>query len=561
MGKMTGELLTADEVIGQFFAPAATDMIDSLVSQYEHSRQRITEVASFATGETCSSVLGFFLEGNATDDRGRSSLSASASQLFKEDGAVAQLNAAYWSKALALTDVYDAMPQDRRSQWNEQIRNPKGVKKNHGDSEWQIPPLPDFEEETVRATLNGLLHSRAKFLAERVDGIFRALSGEHVTNSPAAFGKRMILANLITSYGMTNHERVGYINDLRCVIAKFMGRDEPRWDAKTKVVDRARKERRGEWVTLDGGALRLRCYLKGTAHLEVHPDMAWRLNSILAHLYPLAIPPEFRAKPKKPPKEFTLINRPLPFAVVALLETLEPAYNMVANENAWRDRFKRVEIKNGFQPRNGWGKSVAADEAERVMTYIGGVKTPNDRGGFYFAFDYDASDVIAEIICSGCLPDQKAHQYYPTPANVAEAAIELARIGLDHSCLEPSAGTGGLADLMPKDRTLCVEISDLHCKVLEAKGHRWMQTDFLKWGNGLSFDRIVMNPPFSEGRWQAHLQHAANLLAYGGRLVAILPASAKGKDVLPGWSLEWSLVFENEFAGTSVSVVILTAEK
>jgi hypothetical protein len=51
------------------------------------------------------------------------------------------------------------------------------------------------------------------------------------------------------------------------------------------------------------------------------------------------------------------------------------------------------------------------------------------------------------------------------------------------------------------------------------------------------------------------------MLAAAGRLVAILPASAKGKDVLPGLALEWSRVYENEFAGTSVDVVILVATR
>lgn len=560
----TGDLLTAEEVIGEFFAPAATDMVHAMVGQYKQARQRIAEVAEFANGELCSSVIGYFLDGNKSEDRGRTSMQTSAAQLFQEGGAVAALNAAYWQKALDLTDVYNAMPQDRRNQWNEQIRSPKGVKKHRGaDGEWETPPLPDFEEETVRSTLQGLLASRAKFLAERVDGIFRALSGEHVTNSPAAFGKRMIIGHLVTSYGTSDHDRVGYINDLRCVIAKFMGRDEPRWNSTSTVVERARRERRGEWVTLDGGALRLRAYLKGTAHLEVHPDMAWRLNSILAHMHPMAIPAEFRQKPKKQPKDFVMMGRPLPFAVIEALEDLETAYNFVENTgpNAWRDKYRRVEIQNGLQPRNGLGKSVAVEEAERVIAYIGGVKTKNDRGGEYFAFDYNPREVIAEIICTGCLPDQRANQYYPTPANVAEAAIELAQIGPDHECLEPSAGTGGLADMMPLDRTLCVEISDLHCKVLEAKMHRVVKADFLKMETGNKFDRIVMNPPYSAGRWQAHLEHASTMLAAGGRLVAILPASAKGKDVLPGWSCEWSKVFANEFAGTSVDVVILVAER
>lgn len=557
------------DFLGDFFAPASTDLVTGLVASYQQDRERITAAAAFINGRECASVLNYFLDGNSDPDRGRSSLASSASQLFQEDGAVAALNAHYWSKALSLTDVYDAMPQDRRNQWNEQIRNPKGRKEtNRHTGEKALPPLPDFEEETVRATLLDLLNSRAKFFAERVDGIFRALSGEHVTNRPEGFGKRMIIAHLTDSYGSGNHDRVGYINDLRFVIAKFMGRDEPAWNATSRVVDMARRHRRGEWVTLDGGALRLRAYNCGTAHLEVHPDMAWRLNCVLAHLYPLAIPSKFRQRPKKQTKDFVMMGRPLPFRIVEELAGLEQAYLFENNDGpqAWKQEYKRTPITNGLQLRYGRVDDKALQaEIDRVMAYLGGVKTELRRSSHYYAFDYDARDVIAEVVASGCLPDQKAHQYYPTPENIAEAAIEAAQIGPNHRCLEPSAGTGALADLMPKDRTTCVEIAKLHCDVLKAKGHRVVWNDFLPWATGRAaegvvFDRIVMNPPFSEGRWQAHLEHAAAMLAVGGRLVAILPASAKGKDLLPGMKCEWSRVYDNEFAGTSISVVILVAE-
>ena len=541
--------------MADFFAPTSTDMVHGLVAEYRRDRQRIADAVKFAESDAFKGVWHYFAKGNADEYRGHSSLTNSVEQAFREAGAVGVLNATYWNRALELTDVYDAMPQARRSQWHEQMRNPEG-RKGHG-SEPDLPPLPDFEEETVRSTLLELLNSRAKFLAERVDGIFRALSGEHVTNSPAAFSKRMIIGHLVSSYGTTT-DRVGFINDLRCVIAKFMGRDEPGWNATGSVVTRARREKRGEWVTLDGGALRLRAYKCGTAHLEVHPDMAWRLNCVLAQLYPLAIPPEFRAKPKKKVKDFVMMGRPLPFAVIAALESLETAYNFIENTgpNAWREKYRREPIKNGLSPRGGFSA-----EAERVIAYIGGVKTKNERGTEYFAFDYDPREVISEIICTGCLPDQKAHQYYPTPDNLAQMAVEMAQIEPHHECLEPSAGTGGIADHLPKTVTTCVEIGPLHCKVLEAKGHNVVQADFLKWESAYKFDRIVMNPPYSEGRWQAHLEHAAGMLADDGRLVAILPASAKSRDVLPGWSLEWSRVFDNEFAGASVSVVILAVTR
>jgi hypothetical protein len=60
-----------------------------------------------------------------------------------------------------------------------------------------------------------------------VDDLFRALSGEHVTNAPQEFGKRMIVAYMRTSYGTLNYDRTNYLHDLRVVIAKFMGRDAP----------------------------------------------------------------------------------------------------------------------------------------------------------------------------------------------------------------------------------------------------------------------------------------------------------------------------------------------
>lgn len=74
------------------------------------------------------------------------------------------------------------------------------------------------------------------------------------------------------------------------------------------------------------------------------------------------------------------------------------------------------------------------------------------------------------------------------------------------------------------------------------------------------FDKIVMNPPFNSDLWRFHIEHAATMLRAGGRLVAILPASAKGKD-LTGLNCAWHGPYENEFAGTSVSVCILAADK
>lgn len=556
-GTLNGEII---EDVSEFFAPMAADLVDSLVGQYDATRKRIEAMAAAVSSEACSGVLHYFVDGNVQEQR--HSLPKTVGALFGLEGAIAQLNADFWNRALRQTDVLDYMPQKRRNEWFEQIQNPLGRKNGHHTSETELPPLPEFEEGTVRATLAGLLHARGQFFAERVDGIFRGLSREHVTNCPQGFNKRMILLRAITSYGTVDHSTAGVINDLRCVIAKFMGRDEPKYGATDEVIRVARQDN-GQWLGIDGNALRIRIYNGvGTAHLEVHPDMAWRLNAVLASLYPAAIPSEFREKPKRARKikDFELFDRPLPFAVLEMLSGMKAAWRKVENPG-FRER-PFVDIPKTRTFGHGDPDKAVRAEAEKVLVAIGGVPEKEGNCSFW-RFDYEPGQVLAQIVCTGCIPDQKSHQFYPTPASVAEKAIELAEIGPDHSCLEPSAGQGGLADLMPKDRTLCVEISDLHCEILKAKGFMVRQGDFLKWENKVHapFDRIVMNPPFSEGRWQAHLQHAASLLQDSGKLVAILPSSARGKQVLDGFDLEWSPVYSNEFAGTSVSVVILVATR
>ena len=157
----------------------------------------------------------------------------------------------------------------------------------------------------------------------------------------------------------------------------------------------------------------------------------------------------------------------------------------------------------------------------------------------------------------------ESHQFYPTPEPVAQRLVDWLDIGLLDTLCEPQAGQGGIADLLPKDRTRCVEISPLHCEILRKKGHAVTEADFLAWNPGMSFSVIAMNPPFSEGRWQEHLKHAGTLVEDGGRIGAVLPMTARkhAVDLLPGFDLEFSEPIDNAFSGTSISVLLLKATK
>lgn len=528
----------------EFFAPVQYDLIDNLILEYNTKLERINNVADIINSEINGPIMSYFLDGNSDRNHGGISLKRGTMGLFDPNGAKSALDSAYWSKTMQLTDVFNYMPQKRRDEWNESIRNMS---------------CPSYEEDTVRTTMNNLLNMRSQFLSERVDGIFRGLSGEHVTNQPQAFGKRMIVGYVLNEWHHVNYSKCGLINDLRCVIAKFMGRDEPQYRSSDKLIE-SMKRNWGQWVTVDGGALKIRVYKKGTAHIEVHPDMAWRLNAILANLYPMAIPASFRTKPNRKVKEIELMQKPLPFSVIDILAGMSDAIKHIKTDNHWQP-YKHEKIKNAkqfsYEDKDKHLTSAVVD----ILTLIGGVKHSDG----YFEFDYDPTDVINDIVNSGCVPDFKSHQYYPTPKNLAEKAVELAELKSDDSILEPSAGQGGIADVINIGKLTCVEVSKLQCKILEEKGYNVIHNDFLKWvesdGEHLFYDKIIMNPPFSEGRWKAHLEAAFTKLKTNGKLIAILPSSTYNKQLLKGINHEYYGPFDNEFSGTSVSVVIVILTK
>ncbi|KWT97709.1 MULTISPECIES: DUF4942 domain-containing protein [unclassified Variovorax] len=516
-----------------FFAPVSSDVLDELLGQYQARKRSIEQLADALLGEEFRAAMSYFLEASEI----RRGHHFSISSLADVDGAMSVLDASYWSKALALTDVLDCMPQSRRDQWNTAIADRKTV---------------PFTEEAVRPTIADLLASRHKFFCERVDGIFRGLSGTHVTNQPQGFSKRMILSYVLSD-GYPNHSRAGLINDLRSVIATFMGRPGLKHYETANVLRRiAESGAWGEWHDIDGGALRIRIYRGvGTAHLEINPEISYRLNSVLASLYPMAIPAKFRARPTSKPKTFKLMERPLPFAVLRLLEAGGVGRHEAAG--TW-------EFSLSYSGKDE-GKH-ALREAERVLEAIGGV--PSRYG---YTFDFNPTAVLNKIRISGCIPDAASFQFYPTPSTVAEAVYEmLGADGPEDNYLEPSAGIGGLAGLLPAERTTCVEISGLRCDVLRARGYQAHQADFIAWATAqragsTRWTKCLMNPPFADGRALAHLHEASTLVQAGGRIVAILPASMRGKDLLEGWAGEWSGVFSNEFAGTGVSVAIYAATK
>ncbi|TOJ26310.1 hypothetical protein CGI42_28250, partial [Vibrio parahaemolyticus] len=63
-------------------------------------------------------------------------------------------------------------------------------------------------------------------------------------------------------------------------------------------------------------------------------------------------------------------------------------------------------------------------------------------------------------------------------------------------------------------------------------GYSVERKDFLDYANETSdrFDWIVMNPPYLNQLYWTHLKAAMSLLKSGGKVVAVVPQSVKGKE-------------------------------
>jgi predicted RNA methylase len=176
---------------------------------------------------------------------------------------------------------------------------------------------------------------------------------------------------------------------------------------------------------------------------------------------------------------------------------------------------------------------------DKVLKALGG-KWNRSAKGHLWPVGTDVAAVIEPVLLTGTVTDQrKQFDVFYTPPEIAAQVIDAAGIGPDMNVLEPSAGDGALA-LAARAAgayVVAVELRDIPWPGLTHVGahphHKlyrddrlqlWTGMDFLTWGTDGQghYNRVVMNPPFSNQQDMAHVRHAAQFVRPGGRLVAIM---------------------------------------
>ena len=174
-----------------------------------------------------------------------------------------------------------------------------------------------------------------------------------------------------------------------------------------------------------------------------------------------------------------------------------------------------------------------------------------------------ARDQMLALFDTGQVVDQyKSLDFFPTPFPVIKHLIELAEIRYQMLCLEPSAGDGRLAEAMQDAGGLvcCNEIDEARAAQLKEKGFATTCEDFLTKKYTTSFERIVMNPPFSRGDDIRHVEKARQLLRPGGVLVSVVGGGPKQREFFSeenGWYWEDLPADSFKESGTKVNTAIV----
>lgn len=163
------------------------------------------------------------------------------------------------------------------------------------------------------------------------------------------------------------------------------------------------------------------------------------------------------------------------------------------------------------------------ERLNKALVALGGKWNKREKG---HVFEGDPTVLIENALQTGTVTDLRHEfDFFQTPRELAVRMVQMACDGLSGHALEPSAGTGAIADEVLRRTRMSValcELSERNRTELSRKGYECEAEDFLTFEPGRWFDAIVANPPFSKQQDIHHVNHMLDMLKPGGRLVSVM---------------------------------------
>jgi predicted RNA methylase len=221
-------------------------------------------------------------------------------------------------------------------------------------------------------------------------------------------------------------------------------------------------------------------------------------------------------------------------------------------------------------------------KVDAALQHLGGKWSRKDKCHLFTEYSpHGVRERIEGLVDAGAFVSFRDMEFFPTPEPLVKLMIAEAGIKSGMSVLEPSAGDGRLAwlagEIVGADYVTVIEKDGRHIAglVRQFGPNNVINQDFLTIpcpsNNFATFDRIVMNPPFSGQADIDHVRHALNFLSPGGRLVSVMSPgwtfrankkSVEFKDLVQRYG-HYELNPPGTFvvSGTAVNTVLVTIDK
>jgi len=377
-----------------------------------------------------------------------------------------------WVRLFALTNIDTIMDHKTRNDLFEQLGKSQAYRRRYSFGSKQKEDeaaMPELTRENVDAVFKGVFDNRLEYFERCVESVYKSLSWDHKTNEPGRIGRTLIT---------------------------------------TQAFD--------VWA---------RCHQSDTVRLGYHEhihDLERALCILNGDVPPTHTSPGLRTLGQLPYGKWVEVPNP---------NGGEPLMRL----KCYRKGTCHIQIHS----------EKLRDDMNRIMAhrYPGSIAPPKG------ASRRPTTEAQRPNSTALAKTDQQARQAYYTPEELAtETACKAFGPDLEGwglTVLEPSAGGGALARAAIRTRCRSVTMIENDPSAVELLGYlvervnqhdddrvRLDPRDFFDVTPASYpdlFDVVVMNPPFSNAQEVEHVLHAWEFVKPGGKLVAIMSASAENR--------------------------------